>query len=100
MLKTNRLLILLMILLVTGVWAQLLRPFIADYVPVAQAQVRKQYAIVAFDKDGNLVIGGAGTIALNATGLQKAIDEVPRQGWRIHSIACPQAGGYVVLVEK
>lgn len=100
MLRANRLLILLMILLVVGVWAQFLRAFVADYVPVAQAQIRKQYAIVAFDKDGNLVIGGAGTIALNATGLQRAVDEVPRQGWRIHSIACPQAGGYVVLVEK
>ena len=92
--------ILLIILFAVGVWAQLLLPLVADYVPVAQAQVRKQYAIVAFDKDGKLAIGGAGTIALNATGLQMAIDEVPRQGWRIHSIACPQAGGYVILVEK
>jgi len=100
MLRTNRLLIVLMILLAGGIWAQLLRPLVADYAPVAQAQVRKQYAIVAIDKSGNLAIGGAGTIALNGTALQMAVDEAPRQGWRIHSIACPQAGGYVVLVEK
>lgn len=98
--KTNRILIVLLILLVLGVWGLLLRPFFADFSPLAQAQVRKQYAIVAIDKDQKLAIGGDGTIALSATGLQWAVDEAPRKGWRIHSIACPQAGGYVVLVEK
>lgn len=100
MAKTNRILIVLLILLVVGVWGLLLRPFFTDYFPLAQAQVHKQYAIVAIDKEGKLAIGGDGTIGLNATGLQWAVDEVPRKGWRIHSVACPQAGGYVVVVEK
>ena len=98
--RTNRLLVVLLIVLALGVWGLLLRPFFADYLPSAQAQVRKQYAIVAIDKEGKLGVGGDGTITLTATGLQWAVDEAPRRGWKIHSIACPQAGGYVVLVEK
>lgn len=67
--RTNRLLIVLITFLALGVWRPLLRPFFSDYFPPAQAQVRRQYAVIAIDKQGKLAIGGDGTITLNATGL-------------------------------
>lgn len=90
----------LLALLVIGVWGLLIRSIFTAVSPSAQAQARKQYAVIASDKNDKLIIGGAGTLALSGTGLQIALEEIPRQGWRLHSVVSPQAGGYVVIVER
>jgi len=90
----------LLLLLVVGVWGLLLSHFITSY--SSQAQARRQYSVwVADDSSGKLEIGGNGSLPLTARGLVKALDETPRQGWKVHSVVYSSGGGgYVVIVEK
>ncbi len=98
--KVDRSTKLLLAMIVLGLWAGLLKGLLLDHPQAATAQARRQYAVCAIDKQGNFNIGGDGTIALSGTGLQIAMDEIPRRGWRIHTVVSPPVGGYVVVVEK
>ena len=98
--KADWVLKLLLALLVVGVWGLVLSPFMSGH--SSHAQARRQYSVwVANDKAGKLEIGGEGSLPLTATGLMKALEETPKQGWRINSVVYSSAGGgYVVVVER
>jgi hypothetical protein len=98
--KTDWLLKVLLALLALGVWGMVLSPFIPGF--SSRAQARRQYSVwVANDKAGKLGIGGEGSLPLTATGLMQALEETPKQGWRVNSVVYSSGGGgYVVIVEK
>jgi hypothetical protein len=99
MLKIDRFLRVLLILLVAGVWSLLLTNVFSAY--SSQAQARRQYGVWVADEKGNLVINGDGSAPLTAAGLVRALSETPRQGWRLHSVVfSTNAGGYTVIVER
>lgn len=99
MAKTDRSLKLLLMLLVVGVWSLLLSHMLTG--SSSQAQARRQYGVWAVDEKGNLAVNGSGSVPLTAAGLVKALEETPRQGWRVHSVVfSTNAGGYTVIIER
>jgi hypothetical protein len=99
MAKTDRILKVLLVLLVIGVWSLLLSHILTGF--SSQAQARRQYGVWAVDEKGNLAINGNGSAPLTAAGLVKVLEETPRQGWRLHSVVfSTNAGGYTVIVER
>jgi hypothetical protein len=84
---------LLLLLLVVGVWALLVRSFF----PPASRQIY----VCSMDDKGKISFDNSdGTIGFTGTGLQSALNEAARKGIKIHSVVAPQSGGYVVFVEK
>jgi hypothetical protein len=101
MLKTERFLKVLLTLLVVGVWSLLLTNIFSANSSQAQAQARRQYGVWVAEENNNLVINGVGSAALTATGLQGALANTPRLGWKLHSVVYNSVvGGYTVIVEK
>lgn len=88
----------LLLLLVIGVWSILVRSFFTG--SPMQLQSQKQYSVCGIDDNGNIIVGGGNSIGLTVAGLVHALEEAPRQGWKLHSVVGISSGGYVVIVEK
>jgi hypothetical protein len=61
---------------------------------------RRVYAVAAAGEAG-VVIGGAGNVALTATGLNMALELATQEGWTVHSVVYnTEMGGYTVVLER
>lgn len=89
----------LLVLLVIGVWTLCVIVVVTGF--WSRAEGRREYGVWAADEGGNLAVNKDGSLPLTATGLMKALQETPRQGWRLHSIVfSANLGGYTVIVER
>jgi hypothetical protein len=89
----------LLVLLTIGVWGLLLRPFFATYPANAQSRSHKQYAVVTVNgATGKWLFDGSGA-GLTTEGVQLALAEVSKRGWKVHSVV-PYVNGFVVIAEK
>lgn len=107
-----------------GMWCIILKPVLFASAAFAQAKKPsakptpapasiREYVAMVVDDEGVMRFGGAGTIALSATGLGQALDAIPKAkgGWRLNSVVpCVSGSGgsymsstgtsYVVIAER
>ena len=87
----------LLFIIALGIWLNFARLSGTTHAPTTALPA---LTMVAMDDQGRFSAGGRGTVAFTASGLADALDWTAKEKLRVHSVVCPNVGGFVVLVEQ
>ena len=91
----------LLFIIALGIWLTVARPAASALTPATgNTSGPLSLTMVAMDDKGRFSAGGRGTVAFTASGLADALDWTAKEKLRVHSVVCPNVGGFVVLVEQ